>query len=77
MERNYSVINGFNMMHRIVPDDIKNFQNYFDKLMADNTLSFLREDILEHGDINPIEKCKYYNLKLFESLIFKRNLCGT
>ena len=59
LERNYSVVSGFSFMHKILPEDIKNFQTFFDKELSEKKLTFFREDILEHQEIDPISHCKY------------------
>ena len=58
MERNYSVVSGFTFMHKILPEDIQNFQNFFDKELSDKKLTFFRQDILEQQEIDPVGHCK-------------------
>ena len=45
-------------MHKILPEDIQNFQNFFDKELSDKKLTFFRQDILEQQEIDPVGHCE-------------------
>jgi hypothetical protein len=57
LERNYSVMVGFNMMHKTLPADINRFQKFFDEEIENKFLTMTNENYIE-PDVNPIEYCK-------------------